>query len=340
MFQTQEKRTRNRLLLQTALFRNALKAAGEDHPKENFADLHRRKPCWFICWRCLSIAVCGKKRAHFDEDRIAMVVEPEWYDHRIFATAQADLIGSAHMPHLGKTEAEFDETLDKLRLAMAAHGKRTLQAWGIDANLELPAGLAAQPAAGTRIDTRDGDMCSAFERDVAMAQCLIDVGVVALNTWPRWDDLVRERLAIDAGGMAVRNTYQGRVFVRYVEASLDYILLDWRTAARVIETDTIAITESPLPTEHRALGLTLSLEGLADWNASEKALRRRLAPSLKGWCVQNPVEFQRRVVSLLPDPTQSISRATDALRVAAGHVKGQSSRGAHSPTDERLRSRL
>lgn len=72
MLQTRERRTRNRMLLQTA---EALRAALKDT-----AELQRvkaKRPYDLVCWRSPSVVVCG--RVSFDPDKVLMTFQPDWW---------------------------------------------------------------------------------------------------------------------------------------------------------------------------------------------------------------------------------------------------------------------
>lgn len=97
------------------------------------------------------------------------------------------LMGSAHLPHMGRSEKEFEENISVLDDAMGSAGKRVAQLWGIDANAEWHSRVEALPSVGNRIPPPTST--AAWEREVHLAEMLQSRGMVALNTLKKWDKL-------------------------------------------------------------------------------------------------------------------------------------------------------
>lgn len=121
----------------------------------------------------------------------------------------------------------------------------------------------------------------------------------------------------DLIGMPAGPTYGGCVFGRLLESTLDCIVSDAQTAARWIGADTISLSESLFPTDHKALVAKFRMSGMGDWNIQERAHRWRPGRRLKAWAPVDPAAFATRVRGELGMATQSIARATEVFRECA-----------------------
>lgn len=82
-----------------------------------------------------------------------------------------------------------------------------------------------------------------------MAQTWISRGMQALNILMDWNNTAGEEGFWDLSGMAVEATYRGHVFGQMLESTLDYIVVDGRTASRWTAADNRARrTPSPRTT--------------------------------------------------------------------------------------------
>lgn len=182
-----------------------------------------------------------------------------------------------------KNEEEFECSLSALEDDMGEHAKRAMQLWGVDGNADLIADMCTPPAMGTRIPAAERIPAHGFDREIAMAQGLVARGMVALSAFHEWDEQARDSAAVDASGMASHSTLHRHVFGTILESRLDYVITDWRSAARVRATDSIALAEAPFATDHKALGVRTDMDGVEGWSGHARGRRRRPARSMKAW---------------------------------------------------------
>lgn len=92
MLQTRERRTRNRMLLQTAeALRDGLKGT------EEMQRVKVEKPYDLLCRRSSSVVLCGRKRVFFDPDKVIMNLCDDWRGPAVPVRAGgARGVGKAH----------------------------------------------------------------------------------------------------------------------------------------------------------------------------------------------------------------------------------------------------
>lgn len=86
VLQSRERRARNRLLLRAVEeLRNNVRDS------DDFRATRMKKPYDLVCWRSLSVVLCGRKRASFDADREDILFVDGWWEAKLFDISREDL---------------------------------------------------------------------------------------------------------------------------------------------------------------------------------------------------------------------------------------------------------